>query len=106
MGLESIDPQGRLRHHQFTIRGNGDLFLSREGVSFKQWVTKKKIFITLGKIFKIEIKWWHNYKLKWPAKVLRIHFKEEGTNKIIGFAMGKKEAEEWKEKIEKTILEE
>lgn len=111
-GFESIDTFGKSHYHPFIIRGNGDLLLTKNGVCFIQWITNKEYNIPFDKITKIEIKTWHNMKMKWPGKVLRIYFKEEKDTKIFGIALGGKlsitkgwqdDAYLWKEKIESLL---
>jgi hypothetical protein len=106
-GFESIDAFGKHHYHPVVIRGGGDLLLTKNGVYFNQWITNKEYNIPLDKITKIEIRTWHNMKMKWPGKVLRIYFKEEKNTKIFGIALGGKlsitkgwqdDAYLWKEK--------
>ena len=108
-GFESIDYMGKRHYHPVIIRGSGDLLLTKNGVHFNQWITQKEYNIPLDKITKIEIRTWHNLKMKWPGKVLRIHFKEEQNTKIFGISIGgivsitkgwQDYAYLWKEKIE------
>jgi len=111
-GFESIDSFGKCHYHPTVIRGNGDLLLTKNGVYFSQWITKKEYNIPLDKITKIEIKIWHNLKMKWPGKILRIYFKEEKDTKIFGIAVGGRlsitkgwqdDVYLWKEKIESLL---
>jgi hypothetical protein len=108
-GYESVDSSEKHHYHPAVIRGCGDLCLSKKEIYFKQWITKKECFIPLDKVTKLEIRAWHNLKLKWPGKVLRIHFKEGNGTKIAGFGLGGKlslsrgwqdDAHKWKEEIE------
>jgi hypothetical protein len=111
-GFESIDYLGKRHYHPAIIKGSGDLLLTKNGVHFNQWITKKEYIIPIDKIAKIEIKTWHNLKMKWPRKVLRIHFKEEQITKIIGISIGgsvsitkgwQDDSYLWKEKIESLM---
>lgn len=113
-GFESIDSIGKRHFHPFTIRGNGDLILTKNEVKYNQWITQKKYNIPLDKITKIEIRTWHNLKMKWPGKVLRIHFKDGNDTKIFGIKLGgilsitkgwQDDAYLWKEKIESLMQE-
>jgi len=113
-GFESIDSLGKHHYHPAVIRGNGDLLLTRNGVCFNQWITKKEYNIPLNKITRVEIRTWHNLKMKWPGKVLRIHFIEGKDTKIFGIAPGgifsitrgwQDDVYLWKEKIESLIKE-
>ena len=111
-GFESIDSLGKRHYHPVIIRGSGDLLLTKNGVHFNQWITQKEYNIPLDKITKIEIRTWHNLKMKWPRKVLRIHFREEQNTKIFGISIGgtvsitkgwQDDAYLWKEKIESLM---
>ncbi len=105
-GFERIDSFGKHHFQPFAIKGNGDLLLTKNGVYFNQWITRNEYSIPLNKITKIEIKTWHNLKMKWPAKVLRIHFKEENDTKIFGISLGwQNDAYLWKGKIESLMKE-
>ena len=113
-GFESIDFLGKRHYHPFVIRGNGDFLLTKNEVYFKQWISPKEYNIPLDKITKIEIRTWHNLKMKWPGKVLRIHFKDGKDTKIFGIALGgtltitkgwQDDGYLWKEKIESLMKE-
>jgi hypothetical protein len=106
-GFERIDSLGKHHYQLFAIKGNGDLLLTKNGVYFNQWITGNEYRIPLAKITKIEIRPWHNLKMKWPAKVLRIHFKVENETKIFGISLGwLNDVYLWKEKIESLMKEE
>jgi hypothetical protein len=111
-GFESIDFLGKRHYHPFVIKGCGDLLLTRNGICFNQWITQNEYNIPLDKITKIEIRTWHNLKMKWPGKVLRIYFKEGMDIKIFGIRLGgmlsftrgwQDDAYLWKEKIESIM---
>ncbi len=111
-GFERIDSLGNRHYHLDAIRGNGDLLLTKNGVYFNQWITQQEYYIPLDAITRIEIRSWHNLKLKWPGKVLCIHFKEGTDIKIFGIALGgilsiskgwQDDAYLWKEKIESLM---
>lgn len=111
-GFESIDSFGKHHFNPFSIKGTGDLQLTNNGVQFNQWGTQKEYNIPLSAIFKVELKAWHNFKMKWPGKVLRIHYKEGENTKIFGVRIGglpsiskgwHDDAYLWKEKIESLI---
>lgn len=113
-GFESIDNNGKRHYYPAVIRGGGDLLLTKNGVHFNQWITKKEYDIPLKVITKIEIKTWHNLKMKWPGKVLCIHFNEGDNTKIFGIKIGgmlsitkgwQDDAYLWKEKIESLMKE-
>ena len=113
-GFESIDFLGKRHYHPFDIRGNVDFLLTKNEVYFKQWISSKEYNIPLNKITRIEIRTWHNLKMKWPGKVLRIHFKEGKDTKIFGIALGgilsitkgwQDDSYLWKEKIESFMKE-
>ena len=113
-GFERIDSLGKHHYQPAVIRGSGDLLLTKNGVCFNQWITQKEYTIPLDKITRIEIRYWHNLKMKWPGKVLRIHFKEGKDIKIFGIAPGgtlsiskgwQDDAYLWKEKIESLMKE-
>lgn len=113
-GFESIDSLGKRHYHPFAIRGNGDFLLTKNGVLFNQWISPKEYNIPLDKITKIEIRTWHNLKMKWPGKVLRIYFKDGKDTKIFGITLGgilsitkgwQDDAYLWKEKIESLMKE-
>lgn len=113
-GFESINSIGKRHFHPFAVRGNGDLQLTKNGIKYNQWLTQQEYDIPLDKITKIEIKTWHNLKVKWPRKVLRIHFREGNDTKIFGISLGgifsitkgcQDEACLWKEKIESLMKE-
>jgi len=113
-GFESIDYNGKRHYNPAVIRGSGDLLLTKNGVHFNQWVTKNEYDIPLDAITKVEIKAWHNLKMKWPGKVLRIHFNEGKNTKIFGIRVGgilsitkgwQDDAYLWKEKIELLMKE-
>ncbi len=113
-GFESIDSLGKRHFHPFVIRGNGDFLLTKNGVYFNQWISPQKYYIPLDRITKIEISTWHNLKMKWPGKVLRIYFKEGKDIKIFGIKLGgvlsitkgwQDDAYLWKEKIESLMKE-
>lgn len=108
-GFESIDHLGKHRYHPMVLRGSGDLMLTKDEVCFNQWITQKEYHIPLDEITRVEIRTWHNLKMKWPGKVLRIHFKEGENTKIFGIALGgilsitkgsHDDVYLWKEKIE------
>jgi hypothetical protein len=113
-GFERIDSLGK-RHFQLAVIGGcGDLLLTKNGVCFNQWITQNEYNIPFDKITKIEIRTWHNLKMKWPGKVLRIHFKEGTDIKIFGIKVGgilsftkgwKDDVYFWKEKIESLMKE-
>lgn len=113
-GFERIDSLGKLHYQPAVIRGGGDLLLTKNGVCFNQWITQKEYTIPLDKITRVEIRTWHNLKMKWPGKVLRIHFKEGTDTQIIGIEPGGRlsitkgwqdDAYLWKEKIESLMKE-
>ena len=113
-GFESIDFLGKRHYHPFVMRVAGDLLLTKNGISFNQWMAQNEYNISLDKITNIEIRTWHNLKMKWPGKVLRIHFKEGKETKIFGIALGgilsiKKGWQDdgylWKTKIESLMKE-
>ena len=111
-GFERIDSFGKRHVHPGLIRGNGDLSFTKEGIEFKQWISNKAYSIPLEQITQIEIKNWHNLKMKWPAKVLRISFRDQNETKIFGVSIGgklsltkgwKDDAYLWKEEIESLL---
>jgi len=111
-GFESIDVEGEKHSHPLVIRGNGDLTLTDEGIYFIQWVTKKEYFIPIRDIIKVEIGKSHNLKKQWPAKVLKVHYRNMDQILIFGVAIGgklsltkgyKDDCYLWKEKIEKMM---
>lgn len=113
-GFESIDSLGKRHYHPAIVRGGGDLLLTKNEICFNQWITKKEYHIPLNKITKIEIRIWHNLKMKFPRKVLRIYYKEENVTKIFGVSLGgnlsiikgwQDDAYLWKEKIESLLKE-
>lgn len=113
-GFESIDVLGKHRYHPFAIRGNGDFLLTKNEVIFKSWISPKEYNISLHTITKVEIKAWHNLKMKWPGKVLRIHYKDGKDTQILGIALGgtlsitkgwQDDGYVWKEKIESLMKE-
>lgn len=113
-GFESIDSLGKSHFHPFAIRGNGDLLITKNGIKFNQWITQKEYDIPLNAITKVEIRTWHNLKMKWPGKVLRIHYNEGENTKIFGVRIGgiqsitkgwQDDAYLWKEKIESLMKE-
>jgi hypothetical protein len=113
-GFERIDSLGKHHYQLAAIRGSGDLLLTKNGVCFNQWITQKEYNIPLDKIIRIEIRIWHNLKMKWPGKVLRIHFKEGQDIKIFGIKIGgvlsitkgwQDDAYLWKEQIESLMKE-
>lgn len=113
-GFERIDSSGKHHYQLAAIKGSGDLRLTKNRVHFNQWITQKEYTIPLDKITKIEIRTWHNLKMKWPGKVLRIHFKEGEELKIFGIKPGgilsmtkgwQDDAYLWKEKIESLMKE-
>ena len=108
-GFESIDHLGKHHYHPAVLRGSGDLQLTKDEVRFNQWISQKEYHIPLEKVTRVEIRTWHNLKMKWPGKVLRIHFKEGDGTKIFGIALGGilsttkglyDDVYLWKEKIE------
>lgn len=111
-GFKRIDASGK-HHFQLTaIRGSGDLSLTEKGIVFKQWATNTEYAVSLDNITKVDVRLWHNMKMKWPSKVLRIYFKEGDETRIMGIAPGGKlsivkgwqdEAYEWKERIEELL---
>jgi len=111
-GFESIDVEGKKHSHPLVIRGNGDLTLTDEGLYFIQWVTKKEYFIPIRDIIKVEIGKSHNLKKQWPAKVLKIQYRNMDQILIFGVAVGgkfsltkgyKDDCYIWKEKIEELL---
>lgn len=113
-GFERIDSLGKHHYHPFAIRGNGDFLLTKDGVCFNQWISPKEYHIPLNKIIRIEIRTWHNLKMKWPGKVLRIYFNDDKDTKIFGIALGgilsitkgwQDDAYLWKDKIESMMKE-
>lgn len=111
-GFESIDSSGKHHYHPFSMRGNGDLLLTKNEINFNQWITNKKYHIPLKNITKVDVKAWHNLKMKFPRKVLRIFYIEDNKTKIFGVSVGgqlsitkgwKDYAPLWKEKIETLI---
>lgn len=40
-GFESIDSAGKHHYHPGVVRGSGDLFFTKQGILFKQWIHKK-----------------------------------------------------------------
>lgn len=111
-GFESIDSADRHHYHPAALRGGGELLLTKKEVRFNQWMTSKEYRIAIHQITKVEIKGWHNMKMKWPRKVLRIFYKEEDGIKIFGATVGGRysiskgwqdEAFLWKENIESLL---
>ena len=111
-GYEHIDSNGKHHFHPFGNKGNGELILTQSAVYFKQVITGKEYAVPVKNITKVDIKPWHNMKMKWPAKVLRIHFREQSDTKILGIAPGGRfnipkgwqdDAYHWKEEIESLI---
>jgi hypothetical protein len=111
-GFENIDSAGQIQHQPAVLRGSGELTLTEKGLFFKQWVSQKEYFIPLNSILRLEIKRSHNMKVQFPAKVLRVYFKEENKTRIFGIALGGKfsitkgwldDSYKWKETIEKLM---
>jgi hypothetical protein len=111
-GFERINSEGKHHFDLFGIKGNGDLWLTTKALFFNQWLTQKEYRIPIDKITKVEIKAWHNFKMKFPNKVLRIYFNEDDDIKIFGVSIGgnlsitkgwEDEAYLWKEKIESLL---
>jgi hypothetical protein len=87
-GFESIDAQGKVHWHPLVIRGSGELSLDEKRVFFKQRITATTYEVALSAITRVEVALWHNGKMKWPARVLRIFYTEGKETRIIGFATG------------------
>lgn len=113
-GCERIDSSGKHHFNLVAIRGAGNLVFTNQKIYFKQWITQTEYTIPLEKIVKVEVKSWHNMKMKWPAKVLRIHFKDQDEIKILGVTVGGKisfrkgwqdNAYLWKGKIENAFTD-
>lgn len=108
-GFESIDSSGKHHYHPFAMRGNGDLILTKNEINFNQWISKREYQIPINKITKVDIGAWHNLKMKFPRKVLRIYYQEDGETRIFGVSVGGQfsitkgwmdDAPIWKERIE------
>ncbi len=63
---------------------------------------------------KVEMKTWHNLKMKWPSKILRLYYRDQDNTTFFGVALGGKftfakgwqdDAYLWKEKIASIIKE-
>jgi hypothetical protein len=111
-GFERIDVYGNRHYEPYVIRGAGDLLLTENGVVFKQWGIEKRYDIPLDAITRVDIRAWHNMKMKWPGKVLRIYYKEDNETKIFGAKVGGKltitggwndNAYAWKQKIDALL---
>lgn len=111
-GFERVDAQGKLHYNPYALKSNGDLYLTEKGVTFIQWGFTKGINIPFDSISRIDIRTWHNMKMKWPGKVLRLYLKEGDETKIFGVKVGGKlsvvggwqdEAYVWKKQIEAKI---
>jgi len=111
-GFESIDESGEISTNLLVLRGNGELTLLPEGLHFIQWVSKKEYFIPLKDIIKVEIGKSHNRKRQWPAKVLKVFFRNMDQTLIFGVSIGgkfsltkgyKDEAVIWRKKINEMI---
>ncbi|MBL7935605.1 MAG: hypothetical protein JNM51_07335 [Bacteroidia bacterium] len=111
-GFESIDSSGKHHFHLIEMRGNGDLVLTENEISFNQWIVGNKYHIPLNRVTKVDVQAWHNLKIKFPQKVLRIYYQEDGETKIFGVSVGgqlsitkgwKDDAYLWKEKIESLL---
>jgi len=113
-GFESIDEDGKHHNHPWVVRGCGNLTLTKQGIHYKQYISTKEYFIPFEKITKLDVGEWHNLRIMWPGKVLKIYFKDGDQIKIFGIATGgklsltkgfKDDAYEWKEKIEALLSE-
>lgn len=111
-GFESIDESGKIHSNLLVIRGSGELTLTEKGLYYIQWVTKKEYFIPLKDIIKVEIGKSHNLKRQWPAKVLKVFYRNMDQTLIFGVSIGgkfsltkgyKDEAVIWKEKINELL---
>ncbi|QZE13636.1 hypothetical protein K4L44_13830 [Halosquirtibacter laminarini] len=111
-GFEKIDLKGKTKYNPLAIRSNGNVKLSIEQISFTQWLTNEELNIELSSITKVEVKSFHNMKIKWPRKVLRIHFQDGNEIKVMGISLGGKlsfskgwedKAYLWKEKIDSIL---
>ena len=111
-GFETVGEDGQTHSNVLVVRGNGDLTLTEEGLHFIQWVTKKEYFIPLKDIIKVEIGKSHNLKKQWPAKVLKVHYRNMDQILVFGASIGgkfsltkgyKDEAVIWKEKLDEMI---
>lgn len=113
-GFERIDAQGKLHYDPMALKGNGDLRLTKEGLDFVPYGYSKGVSIPFAAITRIDVRTWHNRKMKWPGKVLRIYFKEGDETNIFGVRVGGKlsvvggwqdDAYVWKKRIEAKIAE-
>ena len=111
-GFEKVSSNGKHQFDLLGLKGNGELQLTTKAIFFNPWLTQREYRIPIDKITKVEIKSWHNLKMKFPNKVLRISFKEDDDIKIFGVAVGgnlsitkgwEDEAYLWKEKIESLL---
>lgn len=111
-GFEIVSSSGKRRPVLNSVRGSGNLSLTKHGIHFKQWLSKSEYTIPFHNIVKVETHFWHNLKIKWPYKVLRIHFKDDDKTKIFGVTVGgkldlkkgwKDNATFWKEQIDARL---
>lgn len=111
-GFERMDADGNRHYDPYIIRGAGDLLLTESGIIFKQWGISKRYDIPLKTISRVDIRTWHNMKMKWPGKVLRIYYKDGKETKIFGAKVGGKltltggwndNAYLWKQKIDELL---
>lgn len=111
-GTESIDADGKVHYHPLALKGFGKLIMTEDGLQFNQFISKKEYNIPLHAMTKIEIKSGHNLKVKYPRKVLRIFYKEEGVTKVFGISIGGKfsfvkgwqdDAPMWKNEMEQLL---
>ena len=111
-GFESVEEDGKKHSHQLVIRGNGELTLTKEGLYFIQWITKKEYFIPLKDVIKVEIGGSHNGKAQWPVKILKVYYRNMDQTLVFGASIGgkfsltkgyKDEAVIWKEKIDEML---
>ncbi|MCK4311177.1 MAG: hypothetical protein KAW88_00400 [Candidatus Cloacimonetes bacterium] len=103
-GIERIDLNGKKHYKLAVIRGNGNLKLTKSGVTFSRWLPKKEFFIPFEKIREVNVRRSHNLKSSIFLPVLKITYEEEEELKIFGVCLGrKKDTYIWKDKIEELM---
>ena len=103
-GTETIDKKNKKHYQKALMRGNGDLVLTKESLTFTRWLPRKEFKIPIDKIVKVKLRRWHHLGSAIFMPILAISYKVNNEIKILGVCVGwKKQAEVWKDSIEKII---
>src|SRR5262245_19861906 len=88
-GFETIDASGQKRREQNVIRGNGELTLTAEALTFVRMAPPVEIVVPLELVEWVKIARAHNGKSFGFLPVLQVAFRTPTETRVFGACVGK-----------------